>query len=144
MKSNLTLRLLPRIQDIFFISIFIAVLLLGQRMLNLDGDLPRHLLTGKYILETRSFPTTEPFIHPYFKQPYVPHEWLTDVIFYIIHTYAGLAGIVALAALINKAKPSNSNIYDCSLGSNCNIPKLGGTPTFGFHVFTGNMACLDR
>ncbi|MDO9303397.1 MAG: hypothetical protein Q7T89_18555, partial [Anaerolineales bacterium] len=100
MKSNIPLRLLPRIQDIFFISIFIAVLLLGQRMLNLDGDLPRHLLTGKYILETRSFPTTEPFIHPYFKQPYVPHEWLTDVIFYIIHTYAGLAGIVALSALL--------------------------------------------
>lgn len=100
MKSNLRLWFLPRIQDIFFISIFIAVLLLGQRMLNLDGDLPRHLLTGKYILETRSFPTTEPFIHPYFNQPYVPHEWLTDVIFYITYTYAGLAGTVALSALL--------------------------------------------
>ena len=100
MKSNLRLWFLPRIQDIFFISIFIAVLLLGQRMLNLDGDLPRHLLTGKYILETRSFPTTEPFIHPYFNQPYVPHEWLTDVIFYIAYTYAGLAGTVALSALL--------------------------------------------
>lgn len=100
MKSNPLLRFLPRIQDIFFTSIFIAVLLLGQRMLNLDGDLPRHLLTGKYILETRSFPTTEPFIHPYFNQPYVPHEWLTDVIFYITYTYTGLAGIVALSALL--------------------------------------------
>ncbi len=100
MKSNLPLRLLPRIQDIFFISIFIAVLLLGQRMLNLDGDLPRHLLTGKYILETRSFPTTEPFIYPYFNQPYVPHEWLSDVIFYITYTYAGLSGVVALSALL--------------------------------------------
>jgi hypothetical protein len=100
MKSNFSLRLLPRIQDIFFISIFIAVLLLGQRMLNLDGDLPRHLLTGKYILENQSFPTTEPFIHPYFKQPYVPHEWLTDVIYYITYTLAGLPGVVSLSALL--------------------------------------------
>jgi hypothetical protein len=100
MKSNLALRLLPKLQDIFFISIFIAVLLLGQRMLNLDGDLPRHLLTGKLILETRAFPTAEPFIYPYLGQPYVPHEWLTDVIFYITYTYAGLAGLVALSALL--------------------------------------------
>jgi hypothetical protein len=100
MKSNFSLKLLPRIQDIFFISIFIAVLLLGQRMLNLDGDLPRHLLTGKYILETKSFPTTEQFIYPYFKQPYTPHEWLTDVIFYTIYLYTGLAGLVAFSALL--------------------------------------------
>ena len=100
MKSNHLLQFLPRMQDIFFISLFIAVLLLGQRMLNLDGDLPRHLLTGKYILETRSFPTTELFIYPYFGQPYVPHEWLTDVIFYEVYTYAGLAGLVALCALL--------------------------------------------
>ena len=100
MKPNIPLQFLPKIQDIFFISIFIAVLMLGQRMLNLDGDLPRHLLTGKYILATRSFPTSEPFIHPYLNRPYVPHEWLTDVIFNIIYTYAGLAGIVAFSAFL--------------------------------------------
>ncbi len=100
MKSNLPLRLLPRIQDIFFISIFIAVLLLGQRMLNLDGDLPRHLLTGRYILESRTIPTTEPFIYPYLDKYYVSHEWLSDVILYFIYTYAGLAGVVALSAFL--------------------------------------------
>src|SRR3972149_143812 len=100
MKSNLPLRLLPRIQDIFFISIFIAVLLLGQRMLNLDGDLPRHLLTGKYILENRTVPTTELFIHPYLNQPNVSHssEWLSDVIFYITYLNIGFAGVVGLSA----------------------------------------------
>ena len=102
MKSNFALRFLPRIQDIFFISIFIAVLLLGQRMLNLDGDFPRHLLTGKYILENRTIPTTELFIHPYLNQPNVSHssEWLSDVIFYAIYLYTGLAGVVALSALV--------------------------------------------
>jgi hypothetical protein len=100
MKSNPSSWLLPRIQDIFFISLFVAVALLGQRMLNLDGDLPRHLLMGKYILETGSLPTTEMFIYPYFGQPYVPHEWLTNVIFYAIYKYTSLAGIVAFCAFL--------------------------------------------
>lgn len=100
MKLNSALRLLPRIQDVFFISIFSATLLLGQRMLNLDGDFSRHLLTGKYVLETRSFLTVEKFIHPYLNQPYISHEWLADVIFYITYSIAGLAGIVVLSAFL--------------------------------------------
>lgn len=102
MKSNIPLRLLPRIQDVFFISLFVAVLLVGQRMLNLDGDLPRHLLTGKYILESKTVPATELFIHPYLNRPNVSHssEWLSDLIFYITYLYTGLAGVTALAALL--------------------------------------------
>ena len=69
-------------------------------MLNLDGDLPRHLLMGRTILENRAVPTTEPFIHPYLNQPYVSHEWLADVILYGIYKYAGLAGIVAFSAFL--------------------------------------------
>ena len=100
MKSNLLLRVIPKIQDVFFISIFVATLLLGQKMLNLDGDFPRHLLTGKYVLETRSFLTVEKFIYPYLNHPYVSHEWLADVLFYIIYSTTGLAGIVALSAFL--------------------------------------------
>src|SRR6266540_5836107 len=102
MKSNFPLRFVPRIQDIFFISLFVAVLLLGQRMLNLDGDFPRHLLTGKYIVENRTIPTVELFIYPYLNQPSVSHssEWLSDVIFYVTYLYTGLAGVVALSACL--------------------------------------------
>ncbi len=69
-------------------------------MLNLDGDFSRHLLTGKYVLETRSFLTAEKFIHPYLGQPYVSHEWLADVLLYITYSAAGLAGIVVLSAFL--------------------------------------------
>ncbi len=100
MKPHLALRLLPRLQDIFFISIFIATLLLGERMLNLDGDFSRHLLTGKYVLETRTFLTVEKFIYPYLNQPYISHEWLADVLFYITYSKAGLAGITAMSAFL--------------------------------------------
>lgn len=100
MKSISPTRLFPRLQDIFFIAIFCAVLSLGPRMLNLDGDLPRHLLTGKYILQNQTIPLTEPFIYPYLNQNYVSHEWLTDVFFYAIYSRLGLAGLVVLAAFL--------------------------------------------
>jgi len=100
MKPNPLMRFLPRLQDILFFAIFLAVLALGPRMLNMDGDLPRHFLTGRVILETKSIPTAEPFVYPYEGRPYVSHEWLADVIFYLIQNYLGLAGLVILAAAL--------------------------------------------
>ncbi|MEK6752621.1 MAG: hypothetical protein AABZ00_10190 [Chloroflexota bacterium] len=98
MKPLPRISFLPKIQDIFFIALFFAVLILGNRMLNLDGDLPRHLLMGKYILQTGSVPTTEQFIHPYLNRHYVSHEWLADVILYGIYFFTGLRGIVVFCA----------------------------------------------
>jgi hypothetical protein len=100
MKPNPLLRFLPRLSDILFFAIFLAVLAMGPRMLNMDGDLPRHLLTGRTILETKTIPTTELFVYPYEGRPYVSHEWLTDVTFYLIQNYLGLAGLVILAAIL--------------------------------------------
>ena len=99
-KTTLRAYSLPRLQDLLFISIFVAALLLGPRMLNMDGDLPRHLLTGQFILETKTIPTTEPFAYPYQGKPYVSHEWLTDIIFYLIYKLSGLTGIAFLSALL--------------------------------------------
>ena len=92
--------LFPRIRDVLFISIFISVLMMGQRMLNLDGDLPRHLLLGEYIFEHRIIPTTELFIYPYLGQVFVPHEWLTNVILHILYSKWQLAGVILFSALL--------------------------------------------
>jgi hypothetical protein len=99
-KPHPALRYIPQLRDILFFAIFLAVLALGPRMLNMDGDLPRHLLTGRVILETKTIPTIEPFVYPYEGRPYVSHEWLTDVMFYLIQNYLGLAGLVILAAIL--------------------------------------------
>lgn len=99
MKTSPQIKLLPRIQDIFFIALFFAVLVLGNRMLNLDGDLPRHLLMGQQILQMKSVPTTELFIHPYLGRYYVTHEWLADVIFFGIYSAVGLKGIILFSAI---------------------------------------------
>ncbi|NOH04280.1 MAG: hypothetical protein HND47_21065 [Chloroflexi bacterium] len=98
MDSSRIIKFFPRLQDIFFAALFLAILLLGSRMINLDGDLPRHLLFGKYILENRTVPNTEPFIYPYEGRHYVSHEWLAQVVYYLVYAAVGLKGLVLLAA----------------------------------------------
>ena len=94
--------LLPRLQDILFISIFVAALLMGPLMLNLDGDLPRHILTGKLVTETKTIPSSEPFAYPYQGKPFTSHahDWITDSIFYLIYKFSGLTGLAILSALL--------------------------------------------
>jgi hypothetical protein len=100
MNTKISQYIIPRLQDILFLVILLMALTLGQRMLNMDGDLPRHLLTGKYILESQKVPTTEPFAYPYAGRTYVSHEWLTDVVFYLVYSVSGTAGIVLLAGIL--------------------------------------------
>lgn len=92
--------LIPKLKDVFFLVIFISVLIGGQRMLNLDGDLPRHILTGKYIMQVKNVPLTEPFVYPYQGKPYVSHEWLSDLIFFNVYKTAGLLGLVLLSGVL--------------------------------------------
>lgn len=93
-------KFLPRLGDIFFVSLFIAILLLGGRMINLDGDLPRHLIFGRLILTERAIPSTEPLIYPYENRPYVSHEWLSQVIYQVVYSVTGLPGLVLLSAML--------------------------------------------
>ncbi len=91
---------LPRIEALLFIILFLSTLTLGPRMLNIDGDLPRHLLMGKVVLETGTPPTRELFSYPYENRSYVPHEWLAGVMYYLMFYILGLNGIVLLAGML--------------------------------------------
>jgi len=116
----------PRIRDILFLAIFTAAVLLGPRMLNIDGDLPRHLLMGKIVLETRNIPTTDIFSHVYQGTPLVPHEWLAGVIFHIVYSLLGLNGVVLLAALL--LATTFLLVYEEALrSSHLRLPALGLT-----------------
>jgi len=92
--------LLPRLQDVLFLSILLAVMLLGPRLFNIDGDLGRHLTTGKYMLQNRTIPTRDIFSHTMAGAPLTPHEWLAEVLFAAAYLILGLNGVVLLAALI--------------------------------------------
>jgi hypothetical protein len=99
-KTNVISYLLPRLQDVLFVSLFVAVIGLGPRMFNVDGDLGRHITIGEYILETREIPTTDIFSHTMFGEPLTPHEWASQLVFGLMHRVAGLGGVVWLCALL--------------------------------------------
>ncbi len=91
---------LPRIEYILFIAIFWGIVANGPRILNFDGDLPRHILTGNLILQTHRVSTTDVFSFRTTGYPSFPHEWLSQVIFATAYDWLGLDGIVLLTALV--------------------------------------------
>lgn len=91
---------LPRIEYILFITIFWGIVASGPRILNFDGDLPRHILTGDLILQTHHIPTTDIFSFRTTGFLSYPHEWLSQVVFAAFYNWLGLDGIVLLAALV--------------------------------------------
>jgi hypothetical protein len=91
---------LPRQADVLFVAIFTGVLILGPRLMNMDGDLGRHLTIGNYILEQHTIPTRDIFSHTMSGVELTPHEWLAQVLFALSFRLAGLDGVVLLCALV--------------------------------------------
>jgi len=65
-----------------------------------DGDPGRHIRVGTYILQTRSIPHVDLFSHTMQGEPFIPFEWLSEVIFAGFHVLGGLAGVAVLTALL--------------------------------------------
>ena len=98
--SRLLLYLLPGLGDILWMGAFVGVLGLGPRMMNIDGDLGRHLTIGSYILDQGRVPTLDLFSHTLPGQPLTPHEWLAQVIFALANRVMGLDGVVLVCGLV--------------------------------------------
>jgi len=98
---NLALRfILPRLGDILMIGILIGVVGMGPRLLNVDGDLGRHLTLGHFIIDRGQIPTQDLFSHTMQGQPLTPHEWLAEVAYALAYRWSGLDGVVLLCALV--------------------------------------------
>jgi hypothetical protein len=69
-------------------------------MLNVDGDLGRHLTIGNFILANLSIPRSDLFSHTLAGAPLIPHEWLSQVIFSLAHLTGGFDGVVLLSAIL--------------------------------------------
>jgi len=99
-KFSLIPYLLPRLQDVLFFSIFVAVIGLGPRIFNVDGDLGRHITIGNYILDTGDIPTKDLFSHTMQGEPLTPHEWASQLVFGLMDRAAELNGVVWFCALL--------------------------------------------
>src|SRR4029078_2322456 len=92
----------------FYLSLLIAGLLVpaalgsSQTIFN-DGDVSWHIATGQWIIDPRAIPSTDPFSFTWAGKPWVPIEWLAEIIYASAYRLAGYSGIAALvtAALMS-------------------------------------------
>jgi hypothetical protein len=91
---------IPRIDIIFLVATLWGIAAMGPKMLNLDGDLPRHLLVGHQTLETWSVSTIDVYSYRTVGMPSYPHEWLAQVLFAISDTILGLNGVVLFTSFV--------------------------------------------
>ena len=72
-----------------------AVLGSSQTIFN-DGDVSWHIATGEWILQHHAIPRTDPFSFVWAGKPWVPIEWLAEVIYASAYKLAGYSGVSAL------------------------------------------------
>jgi hypothetical protein len=73
-----------------------AVLGSSQTIFN-DGDVSWHIATGQWILDHRAIPHSDPFSFTWAGKPWVPIEWLAEVLFGGAYRLDGYSGVAALA-----------------------------------------------
>jgi hypothetical protein len=91
--------LVPRLQDILFVSVFYLILVLGTNLFR-DGDPGRHITVGKYMIESGSILTSDVFSFTMQSEAITPHEWIAQLIYGAADMLMGLNGVVMVTALI--------------------------------------------
>jgi hypothetical protein len=84
--------------------VFLAILFLGLFAMAArnvtDPVVWWHLKTGQYIAEHKSVPHTDPFSYTRAGEPWVAHEWLTELALYEIERSAGWGGLIVTFAAV--------------------------------------------
>src|SRR4029453_3248901 len=92
--------LLPSISEMVFLSVFLLLALQHGQALLRDGDTGYHIRTGEFIIQNWTIPERDIFS---FQSPpilWTAHEWLSEIIMAIVHSVAGLTGIVIFFSFI--------------------------------------------
>lgn len=82
------------------LALFVAVLLIpavlgSSKTIFNDGDVSWHIATGLWILDHHAIPHTDPFSFTWAGKPWVPIEWLAEVIYASAYRLAGYGGVAA-------------------------------------------------
>lgn len=85
------LAMLGAIAYVIFLAMSIAPILL-------DGDTGWHIAAGRWMIEHRAVPGTDPFSFTFFGEKWTPHEWMSELIMVAAYEAAGWSGIAILFA----------------------------------------------
>lgn len=89
----------PRLELVptVFILIFLVKIVNGQFD---DPDFYWHLKTGEYIVTHGALPPSDIFSYTHQGRPWVLHEWLFQVIIYLVHAWGAELGVTVFVALV--------------------------------------------
>src|SRR5579872_58476 len=94
--DSIALTEIPAVRDrtSSILPLAIAVLLIpallgSSKTIFNDGDVSWHIATGQWILAHRAIPHTDPFSFTWLGKPWVPIEWLAEVIYASAYRLAG-------------------------------------------------------
>lgn len=90
--------MIPTRQKILKLALFTCVFSLGMNKIS-DFDVWYHIKTGEYILAHFSIPHKDIFSYTT-KEPWLTHEWLSQVIFYLVYKAGGFRLIMLFRALL--------------------------------------------
>jgi hypothetical protein len=90
---------LLKTRNVFLAILFLGLLAMAARNVT-DPDVWWHLKTGQYIAEHKAVPHANPFSYTRAGQPWVAHEWLTELLLYEIQRVAGWGGLIVIFAVV--------------------------------------------
>ncbi|HET7594101.1 MAG TPA: hypothetical protein VFK49_01545 [Stellaceae bacterium] len=64
-----------------------------------DPDTYLHIAAGQWVIAHAALPVRDPFSHTMAGAPWIPHEWLSEVLLAGVYALAGWPGLVLLTAL---------------------------------------------
>ena len=112
--------LAPSYIDLFFLVLILWLFTSGDgwKGLVLDGDTGWHIRTGEYILAAGTVPQTDLFSYSKPEASWFAWEWLTDVLYALLHSRYGLSGVAAISGIAICASATVLLRHMLSLGSN--------------------------
>ena len=90
------------IRRVFIAVLFIGILGITARNV-VDPDIWWHLKTGEWITQHRAVPRADPFSYTRAGQPWIAHEWLSELMIYGLYRMAGPGGLIVAFAVIHCA-----------------------------------------
>lgn len=66
----------------------------------IDPDFWWHLKTGQLLVETRSLPHTDIYSVQFFGKEWITHEWLAEILIYLVYRASGFGGLIVTFALL--------------------------------------------
>ena len=91
----------PRLSTtrVFVAALFLGLFALAARNVT-DPDVWWHLKTGQYIADHKSLPHTDPFSYTRAGQPWVAHEWLSELLMYNLLRTTRWGGLIVIFAAV--------------------------------------------